>query len=153
MPIEQELSQLAAELRSEKVAARRAAVRRAAVLLAEPRCQADCRAHIVDWLRDLLAVERYATVRNDAQALLTNLSQGVDPTVRAADRPFMIGVRCAHDHVSYYDRRRVCSGESVLMRVWEREGEREVEMFYVACRTPGCEQRVKLQIDCGEFAQ
>lgn len=153
MTLEQELTQVAGELRNESVVKRRAAVRHAAVLLAESRCTADCRNRIVELLRVLLDAETYPTVRMDAQTILANLWEGVEPTVRSDDRPYMIGVRCAQDHVSYYDLRRVCSGESVLLRTRERAGDREVEMFYVACRTPGCGERVKFPLDCGEYGQ
>jgi hypothetical protein len=153
MTLDQEVTQLSSELQSESVVQRRAAVRHAAHLLAEPRCTAAQAATIVELLRDLIASETYTTVRDDAQNVLANVWQGVDATVRADDRPFMIGVRCKYGHVSYYDRRRVCSGESVLMRERVRDGAHAAERFYVSCRTAGCGERVTLQIDCGEYGQ
>ena len=151
MTLDQEVAQLAGELQSESVVQRRAAVRHAATLLANPRCQAACRGKIVDLLRDLLATETYTTVRDDTQTLLANVAEGVDATVRADDRPFMIGVRCKYGHVSYYDWRRVCSDKSEFTREWVRVGDRDLERFYVPCRTSGCGEKPTLQIDCGQY--
>ena len=141
MTLDQEVAQLAGELQSESVVQRRAAVRHAATLLANPRCQAACRGKIVDLLRDLLTTETYTTVRDDATALLANVAEGVDATVRADDRPYMIGVRCKNGHVSYYDRRRLCAGDGMLLRgraavdIGQHRGDR----FYVSCRANGCD--------------
>lgn len=154
MTLDEEIAQLAGELKSDQVVKRRAAVRQAAALLAEPRCKEACRDRIVDLLRDVVANERYTTVRDDAQAVLANLWEGVDPTISAADRKYMIGVRCKHGHVSYYDQRRVCSDKSEFMRETVRVGDRSVERFYVSCRTEGCtERRLTLEIDCAEFGR
>ena len=151
--LEQTLQQLATQLRSERVADRRAAVRQAAELLEQPTCQTDCRERILELLRDLLATESYTTVRDDAQAILNNVWLGVDATIRTDEQRFMIGVRCELGHVSYYDRRRICADESVIMRSRVRAGEREVDEFYVKCREPGCDKVHKLQINCGEYGQ
>lgn len=151
MTLDQEVAQLAGELQSESVVQRRAAVRHAAALLADLRCQTACRGKIVDLLRDLLTTETYTTVRDDTQTLLANVAEGVDATVRADDRPYMIGVRCKNGHVSYYDRRRVCSDKSEFMRERVRVGGRDVERFYVPCRTPGCGEKSTIEIDCGEY--
>lgn len=153
MTLAQTLIQLSEQLRSERVVERRAAVRRAAELLEQTNCQDECRDRIVELLRDLLATESYTTVRDDAQAILDNVWSGVDATIRADDRQFMIGVRCADGHVSYYDRRRICADESVVMRGSVRAADRGVDEFYVKCREPGCEQVHKLQINCGEYGQ
>jgi hypothetical protein len=152
MTLDGEIAQVASDLHSEQVVKRRAAVQQAAALLAAPRCTATCRDRIVELLRTVVATERYTTVRDDAQAVLANLWEGVAPTVSAADRLYMIGVRCKQGHVSYYDRRRVCSDKSEFMRETVRVGDRSVERFYVPCRTEGCtERRIALEIDCGEY--
>jgi len=153
MTLEQPLHQLAAQLQSTRVVERRAAVRKAAELLEQSTCQADCRERIIELLRDLLSTESYTTVRDDAQAILNNVWSGVDATIRADERRFMIGVRCAQGHVSYYDRRRICADESVIMRSRVRAGEQEVDEFYVQCRESGCAEIHKLQINCGEYGQ
>lgn len=72
----------------------------------------------------------------------------------AADRPFMIGVRCRYGHVSYYDRRRVCSDQNEFMRETVRVDGRSTERFFVPCRTNGCmERQLTLEIDCEEFGR
>ena len=153
MTLEQEISQMAGELQHESVVQRRAAVRTAAALLATPRCQAGCRAQIIELLRNQLAVESYPTVRNDIQTILANVWDGVDPTLRQDDRQHMIGVTCPDKHVSYFDKRKLCSGESIIRRIFERKDGQEVEMFYVACKTPGCTHQMKIQLECGEYGR
>jgi hypothetical protein len=152
--LDEELTQLASNLQSEQVAERRNAVQRAAALLAERSCQDACRDRIVELLRNVVANERFPTVRDDAQTVLANLREGVEATMNAADRAYMIGVRCKHGHVSYYDRRRVCNDQSQFMRETVRVDERKTERFFVPCRTQGCtEKRLTLEIDCQEFGR
>lgn len=153
MTVDQEISQLATELQSEGVVQRRAAVKHAATLLANSRCGDGCRSRIVDLLRDLLAVEPYTTVRDDAQTILANLAEGVPADVSAADRPFMIGVPCKRGHISYYDRRNVCSDTTTFKRERVRSGERTVERFYVKCQTPGCGEEPTVDLECGEYGR
>ncbi len=71
-----------------------------------------------------------------------------------ADRNDMFGVRCRHGHVSYYDRRRVCSEGNEFMRESFCVGEHRKERFFVPCRTEGCsERRLVLELDCAEFGR
>ena len=153
MTLEQEISQMAGELQHESVVQRRAAVRTAAALLVTPRCQAGCRTQIIELLRTQLSVESYPTVRNDIQTILANVWEGVAATLREDDRQHMIRVTCPDGHVSYFDKRKLCSGESVIWRIFERKDNQAVEMFYVACKTPGCTHQMKIQLECGEYGR
>jgi hypothetical protein len=61
----------------------------------------------------------------------------------------IFGVTCANYHTSYFDKRKVCpnSGEVIVRKVVREQGQ-ELDELVLTCKTPGCDKKIKVRIDC-----
>ena len=132
---------------------RKAAITRGAEMLARDE-QSDAVRATLDYLaqHDLMM-----GVREMAQEVLDADTKRHAPAptqapfqLRPEDARHIFGVRCPNGHVTYYDKRLVCSHETLVRLV--REGtnatnEREIPME-LPCGTPGCGDVVAVKVDC-----
>jgi len=82
-------------------------------------------------------------VREKAQAVLDAATQPPPTPMRPQDSRHWFGARCKNGHVSYFDRRVVCSAKRSLVR-----GEKEPDELLLTCTTPGCGVVMAVDVDC-----
>jgi TIR domain len=91
-------------------------------------------------------------VRDEAQKVLDAHTPQADPSqpvFRPQDAPYIFGVRCKNGHVSYFDKRVVCTAHTSFPRVFQPSAGKELDELYLTCQTCGVE--VVAYEDCGEY--
>ena len=84
-------------------------------------------------------------VREKAQEVLdADAKKGTAPTFRSDESRHIIGVRCKHGHVTYFDKRRICNDKVNVIRVM-RAGV-ELDQRDLTCGECGTE--VSVRVDC-----
>ncbi len=68
---------------------------------------------------------------------------------RATDSRHTFGVRCKNGHVSYFDRREVCSAHTTFPRETRQSAGQELDELLLKCETCGVE--VAARVDCGKY--
>jgi hypothetical protein len=149
MTIDETLVQLDAQLHDNQIRVRRAAVQKAAELLQMGQCQQPCRERIIALLQTVVQNEAYTTVREAAQAVLSNLQEGVAPGLLPDDRQHMFGVSCRNSHVTYYDKRRVCSEKNYFIRSLVQAGGQPADELQLPCGQ--CDEVTKVWVDCEPY--
>jgi len=85
-------------------------------------------------------------VREKAQEVLdTDAKKATTPAFRPEDSRHIIGVRCKNGHITYFDKRRICSDEATIVRSVQRVG-LEVDERDLTCGE--CGVPVKVHVDC-----
>jgi TIR domain len=85
-------------------------------------------------------------VREKAQEVLdADAKKGATPAFRPEDSRHIIGVRCKNGHITYFDKRRICSDEATVVRSVQRAG-LELDERDVSCGE--CGVPVKVHVDC-----
>jgi hypothetical protein len=149
MTIEEAVVEVATQLQQGKISERRAAVHKAAELLARRDCSLPSRAKIIALLQAAVRDEAYTSVRDAAQVVLDNLEAGMAPTLLPDDRRHMVGVPCRNGHVTYFDKRELCTEQSGFVRTVVREQGEAFDEIYLPCRQ--CDDMVKTRIDCEAY--
>jgi TIR domain len=67
----------------------------------------------------------------------------------ATDSRHTFGVRCKNGHVSYFDRREVCSAHTTFPRETRQSAGQELDELLLKCETCGLE--VAARVDCGKY--
>lgn len=85
-------------------------------------------------------------VREKAQEVLdADAKKGIAPTYPPAESRHIFGVRCRNAHITYFDKRRICSDEETIVRSVQRAGLDLVERD-LTCGE--CGVAVKVHVDC-----
>jgi TIR domain len=85
-------------------------------------------------------------VREKAQeALDVDAKKVTAPAFRPEDSRHIIGVRCKNGHITYFDKRRICSDEVTIVRSVQRAG-LELDERDLTCGE--CGVPVKVHVDC-----
>jgi hypothetical protein len=152
MITETAIGEIIAQLEGGPVAERRAAVRRAVELLRRADCAEPCRSRLIAALRAAAEGDAAQTVRDLAREALTNLPVAPSPeaSLLPDDRQHMLGVRCPNGHVTYFDKRRICTEQTGFVRSLVRdEAGRELDELALPCGQ--CDAVVKVRLDCGGY--
>lgn len=151
MVTETDLVETIAQLQGGAVPERRAAVRRAAELLRRSDCAAPCREQLIAALRAAAEGDPALTVRELAREALAALPTPPTspPSLLPDDRQHMLGVRCPNGHVTYFDKRRICTEKSYIVRGVRDEVGRDLDELALPCGQ--CDAVVKVRVDCGGY--
>lgn len=151
MTTDTEIGEIVAQLQGGSVAERRAAVRRATALLRRSDCDDPCRGQLIAALRAAAEGDAAQTVRDLAREALADLPAPPSPrtSLLPDDRQHMLGVRCPNGHVTYFDKRRICTEHAYFVRSLRDEDGREVDELALPCGQ--CGTRVKVRLDCGGY--
>jgi hypothetical protein len=85
-------------------------------------------------------------VREKAQAVLdADAKQVTTPAFRPEESRHIIGVRCKNGHITYFDKRRICTDEATVVRSVQRAG-LELDERNLSCGE--CGVPVKVHVDC-----
>src|SRR5436305_2172460 len=85
-------------------------------------------------------------VRDKAQDVLdADANKAATPAFRPEESRHIIGVRCKNGHITYFDKRRICSDEATVIRSIQRAG-LELDERNLTCGE--CSLAVKVRIDC-----
>jgi TIR domain len=85
-------------------------------------------------------------VREKAQEVLdADAKKVTTPAFRPEDSRHIIGVRCRNGHITYFDKRRICSDEATVVRSVQRAG-LELDERDLSCGE--CGVPVKVHVDC-----
>jgi TIR domain len=85
-------------------------------------------------------------VREKAQEVLdADAKKVTTPAFRPEDSRHIIGVRCRNGHITYFDKRRICSDEATVVRSVQRAG-LELDERDLTCGE--CGVPVKVHVDC-----
>lgn len=85
-------------------------------------------------------------VREKAQALLdADAKKGNAPAFRPENSRHIMGVRCKNGHITYFDKRRICSDETTVVRSVQRAG-LELDERDLTCGE--CGVAVNTRVDC-----
>lgn len=93
----------------------------------------------------------YNSVREAAQQALDELRQTTAPQttpVTLGTSRHTFGVRCAKHHVSWFDKREVCSANGTISRSRVQKAGKDLDQLSLPCRTPGCGETVVVPVDC-----
>src|SRR5260221_7525581 len=83
------------------------------------------------------------------EALAPYTKQAASPAAApAADSRHTFGVRCKHGHVTYFDRREVCSAHTTFPRETRQSAGQELDELLLTCETCGVE--VAARVDCSK---
>ena len=156
MTTDDRLSALAAQLQEGTVTERRQAVAAAAALLAEPGCDPACRGvHRGAAARAALEEARMITVREAIEALLAAIPPQRVPSLLPDDRQHMIGLTCPNGHITYFDRRRLCTEKSHPVTLDEATVTRVprpgIDLDEVTVTCGKCDATFKVPMDCGAY--
>lgn len=152
MSMTTDIAEVIAQLQGGDVAARRAAVGRAAELLRRRDCAAPCREQLIAALRAAAEGDPALTVRELAQEALAALPAAAPApsSLLPDDRQHMLGVRCPNGHITYFDKRRICTEQSYVVRgVRDAEAGRDLDELALPCGQ--CDALVKVRVDCGGY--
>ncbi len=85
-------------------------------------------------------------VREKAQEVLdADAKKVTTPAFRPEESRHIIGVRCRNGHITYFDKRRICSDEATVVRSVQRAG-LELDERDLSCGE--CGVPVKVHVDC-----
>lgn len=118
---------------------RKDAIEQAAAMLQ----RGDHREEVLAILEYLAHNDLMSGVREKAQDVLDAAMQPPPTPMRPQDSRHWFGARCKNGHVSYFDRRVVCSAKRSLVR-----GEKEPDELLLTCTTPGCGVVMAVDVDC-----
>lgn len=152
MSSETEIAEVVAQLQGGAVAERREAVRRAAELLRRSDCAPPCRERLIAALRAVAEGDPALTVRELAREALADLPAppSSPPSLLPDDRQHMLRVRCPNGHITYFDKRRICTESSYFVRsVRDDEAGHELDELALPCGQ--CDAVVKVRVDCGGY--
>jgi TIR domain len=138
------LSELAAH---EFIRERKAAIKQAADLLAQGEHQEE----VLALLTYLATKDMMMGVREEAQKVLDAQTSQVAPSqsaFRPQDAQYIFGVRCKNGHVSYFDKRVVCSANRSFPRL-ANPAAKELDELHLTCETCGVE--IFARVDCEGF--
>jgi hypothetical protein len=96
------------------------------------------RDHIVLLIQHLASSDPFEKVRKQAQSLLSQQA--------AVSAPYEFGVSCSKNHITYFDKRVVCSLKSVVKRDAKRFVGSSFDELYLECGT--CGEDLKVYVDC-----
>jgi TIR domain len=139
------LSELAAH---EYIRERKTAIDQAADLLA----RSEHTDEVLALLTYLAKNDTIMGVREEAQKVLDAHTPQLTPSQPAfqpQDAQYIFGVRCKNGHVSYFDKRVVCTAHTSFPRVFQASAGKELDELYLTCQTCGVE--VVAYEDCGEY--
>lgn len=128
---------------------RKAAIDRATDLLA----RGEHHEKILALLAYLAQNDAIMGVREKAQGVLDDEVKKLAPptpsTFRPQDAQYIFGVRCKNGHVSYFDKRVVCTAHTSFPRVYRASAGKELDELYLTCQICGVE--VVAYEDCGGY--
>ncbi len=132
---------------SEKAAHEFIRIRKEAIdQAAEMLKQGDHREAVLAILEYLAHNDLMMGVREKAQEVLdADAKKGTTPAFRPEDSRHIIGVRCKNGHITYFDKRRICSDEATVVRSVQRAG-LELDERDLTCGE--CGVAVKVHVDC-----
>jgi hypothetical protein len=85
-------------------------------------------------------------VRDKAQEVLDADAKKVStPAFRPEESRHIIGVRCKNGHITYFDKRRICSDEATVVRSVQRAG-LKLDERDLTCGQ--CGESIKVHVDC-----
>ena len=90
-------------------------------------------------------------MRDAAQQALDVVRQTATPQTTPAPlgaSRHTFGVRCAKNHVSWFDKREVCPADGTIHRSRMRKAGKDLDQLSLPCRTPGCGEIVVVPVDC-----
>jgi len=147
MTIPETPAEVIAQLAKGDVATRRAAVRQAVELLKQPACTEPCRTQLIAALRAAAEQDPAISVRDLALASLNDLPPQPTASLLPDDRQHMLGVRCPNGHVTYFDKRRICTDKTAFVRTLVRdEAGRELDRLALPC--DACDEITTIRVDC-----
>ena len=88
-------------------------------------------------------------VRDKAQEVIdADVNKAAPPPLRPGESRHIFGVRCKNGHITYFDKRRVCSAyQDVPRAIVQRAGE-ELDELHLTCDHSGCGLEVVARVDC-----
>jgi hypothetical protein len=126
---------------------RRKGIEQARELLADLAQRAQ-RETVQAWLEYMARHDSTDLMRELAQSVL-KAHAGTPPQPTPAR--YRIGVRCAKGHVSWFDKRRLCSDHTTFTRTVARRADANLSEIAVRCGEPGCGEVTKVSLDCEEY--
>src|SRR5207245_3926899 len=104
------------------------------------------REYVLSILEHLAHNDLMLGVREKAQEVLdADAKKGTTPAFRPEESRHIIGVRCKNGHITYFDKRRICSDEATVVRSIQRAG-LELDERDLTCGE--CGLAVKVHVDC-----
>jgi hypothetical protein len=85
----------------------------------------------------------------EALAPYTKQSVASPASPPVGDSRHTFGVRCKNGHVSYFDRREVCSAHTIFPRETRQSAGQELDELLLKCET--CNVEVAARVDCGKY--
>jgi len=88
-------------------------------------------------------------VRDKAQEVLdADAKKGVahPPLLRSGESRHIFGVRCRNGHITYFDKRRVCSAQSAIVRRLTQRAGKELDELVLTCEQ--CGEETMVPVDC-----
>jgi len=108
--------------------------------------QGDHREAVLAILEYLAHNDLMMGVREKAQEVLdADAKKVTTPAFRPEESRHIIGVRCKNGHITYFDKRRICSDEATVVRSVQRAG-LELDERDLTCGE--CGVAVKVHVDC-----
>jgi hypothetical protein len=108
--------------------------------------------------KGVLAMLEYLAVNDRIVGVRDKAKEALDADVKrkspsppwrpgnSEDAPHIFGVRCKNGHVTYFDKRQVCSAYRTIERELRQRGEKELDELHLTCGT--CGEPVVAHVDC-----
>lgn len=139
------LTPVLAQLAHDWIRVRKQGIEHAAKLLERE----EYREEVLALLEDVARTDLMMTVREKAGAALHAYRRRQAPTdAGEGDSRHIFGVRCAKEHVTYFDKRQVCAASSTFVRNVVRRAGMELDEIYLKCGEPDCDCEMVVRIDC-----
>src|SRR5947209_7111299 len=146
------LTRLAEKAADDLIAVRKEAIDAAAGMLQSGELREERREAVLAILEYLAHNDLMMGVRDKAQEVLdADAKQGAasPPSMHPADSRHIFGVRCKNGHVTYFDKRRVCSAHTKVPREMRQRADLELDELHLQCETCGVE--VVARVDCRDY--
>jgi hypothetical protein len=140
-----EVQGVAELLAHERIAKRRQGIEAARSLLERARH----REELLALLEDVARKEIMQVVREEAQAVIDAERERPVREARPDESRHTVGVRCPKGHVTYFDKRILCTDRTTIKRGTVRRAELDLAEMYLRCET--CGEDMVVRIDCEPY--
>lgn len=146
------LIQLAEKAADDLIAVRKEAIDAAAGMLQSGELREERREAVLAILEYLAHNDLMMGVRDKAQEVLdadARKAAPPPPFLHLGDSRHIFGVRCKNGHVTYFDKRRVCSAYKDVPREIRHSAGLELDELHLKCETCGVD--IVASVDCREY--
>lgn len=99
-------------------------------------------------LEEIAQGDLIESVRQAAQTVLDTTKQQTPAASPSSEARHMVGARCSKGHVTYFDKRAICTSDGRIKREIVQRAEQDLDQIYLTCGTAGCGEPLVIRVDC-----